>query len=333
MTKRIAIIGDGGWGTALGLSLLRNGHHVRIWGPFPDYIDRVRAGGENVDYLPGVKLPSELEWTADSDHAVEKADVVVLASPTRYFRSVLTSFAGKIPAGSLLVSVAKGLDGRTHHRMTQVAEEVLKAGPVAALSGPSFACEVAAGAPTAVVIACQDAARATALQQVFNGSRFRVYTSDDVVGVELGGTLKNVIAIGVGVSDGLGFGHNARAALITRGLAEIARLGLALGAHPATFAGLSGMGDLVLTCTSRLSRNHTVGERLGRGEKMEAILSGMKQVAEGVDNCITARALAHEARVAVPITEQVHDMVMAGKDPRAAVNDLLTRDPRPERDP
>jgi glycerol-3-phosphate dehydrogenase (NAD(P)+) len=332
MKKRIAVIGDGGWGTALGLTLLRNGHGVRVWGPFPDYITRIRAGGENVDYLPGVKLPPELEWTADAAQAVDGADVVVLASPTKYFRSVISAFAGKIPAGALLVSVAKGLDGQTRHRMTQVAEEVLNLGPVAALSGPSFACEVADRAPTAVVIACQDAERATALQRVFNGPRFRVYTSDDVVGVELGGTLKNVIAVGVGVCDGLGFGHNARAALITRGLAEISRLGLALGAHPATFAGLSGMGDLVLTCTSRLSRNHTVGERLGRGERMETILGGMKQVAEGVDNCITARALAREVGVPVPVTEEVHAIVIEGKDPRAAVDALLGRDPRPERD-
>lgn len=330
--KRIAIIGDGGWGTALGLSLLRNGHSVRIWGPFPDYVARTRERRENVDYLPGVALPPELEWTADSGQAVEGAEVVVLASPTKYFRTVLSSFAGRIPVEALLVSVAKGLDGMTRHRMTEVAEEVLQRGPVAALSGPSFASEVAAGAPTAVVIACRDEARAAALQRVFNGARFRVYTSDDVIGVELGGTLKNVMAIGVGVSDGLGFGHNARAALITRGLAEISRLGQALGAHPATFAGLSGMGDLVLTCTSRLSRNHTVGERLGRGEPMKAILAGMKQVAEGVDNCVTARLLAREAGVPAPVTDEVYAIVMEGKDPRAAVDALLGRGLRAERD-
>lgn len=330
--KQIAIIGDGGWGTALGLALLRNGHRVRIWGPFPEYIARVRASGENIDYLPGVRLPPGLEWTADRGHAVNHAEVVVLATPTKYFRSVLTSFAGLIPPAALVVSVAKGLDEQGHQRMTQVAEEVLGWAPVAALSGPSFASEVAAGLPTAVVIACRDSARAKALQAVFNGSRFRIYTSDDVVGVELGGTLKNVMAIGVGVSDGLGFGHNARAALITRGLAEMTRIGQALGAHAATFAGLSGMGDLVLTCTSRQSRNYTVGERLGRGERMDAILAGMKQVAEGVGNCSIARALAQRLRVPAPITDEVHAIVMEGKDPRAAVDALLGRDPRPERD-
>jgi len=257
---------------------------------------------------------------------------VVLASPTKFMRPVLESFRGLIPGSALLVSVAKGLDAASHRRMTEVARAVLQSGPVAALSGPSFAGEVAAGAPTAVVIACGDPGRAVALQAVFNSRRFRIYTSDDVVGVELGGALKNVIAVAAGVCGGIGFGHSAQAALITRGLAEMTRLGVALGAHPATFAGLSGMGDLVLTCTSRLSRNYTVGERLGRGEKMPAILGGMKQVAEGVVNCAAARALAREAGVPAPIMDEVHAMVNEGKEPHAAVESLLARDPRPERD-
>ena len=237
-----------------------------------------------------------------------------------------------IPASAQVISVAKGLDGEDNCRMTEVAEDVLKAGPVAALSGPSFASEVAAGAPTAVVIACRDHAMADSLQKVFTHQRFRVYTSDDVVGVELGGTLKNVIAVGVGVCDGMGLGHNARAALITRGLAEISRLGVAMGAHPGTFAGLSGMGDLVLTCTSRLSRNYTVGERMGRGEKIADILSGMKQVAEGVENSATARTLAHRLGIPAPITEEVYALVHKGKALQDAVESLLGRDPRPERD-
>lgn len=330
--KRVAIIGDGGWGTALGISLLRAGHTVRIWGPFPEYLDRIRERGENTDYLPGVPLPPALEWIADRAAAVRDADAIVLAVPTKYFRATLAPFAALIPRSALLVSVAKGLDGTTRRRMTQVAGDVLGAGPVAALSGPSFASEVAKGLPAAVTIACSDHARAEALQDVFNHSLFRVYTSDDVVGVELGGTLKNVIAIGVGVSDGLGLGHSASAALITRGLAEITRLGVALGACPATFAGLSGMGDLVLTCTSRLSRNYTVGERIGRGESVSAILGGMKQVAEGVTNCVLARDLAASAGVPVPITEEVCALVAGVKEPRAAVASLLARDPRPERD-
>lgn len=329
--ENITIIGDGGWGTALGLTLLRKGHSVRIWGPFPDYIARIRAGGVNADYLPGVRLPPELEWTADRAEAVDKASVVVLAMPTKYFHSVLTSFAGLIPAGARLISVAKGLDGTDYRRMTEVAEGILQTGPVAALSGPSFASEVARGAPTAVVIASRDAALAVSLQSVFNTQKFRVYTSDDVIGVELGGTLKNVIAVGVGICDGMGLGHNARAALVTRGLAEIIRIGTALGARPDTFAGLSGMGDLVLTCTSRLSRNYSVGERMGRGEKISDILAGMKQVAEGVENSATAWGLARHLSVPAPIAGEVHAMVHEGKSPQAAVDALLGRDPKPER--
>ncbi|MEI6563120.1 MAG: NAD(P)H-dependent glycerol-3-phosphate dehydrogenase [bacterium] len=331
MNKRISIIGDGGWGTALGLTLLLKGHAVRIWGPFPDYIDHVRAAGENKDYLPGVRLPPGLEWTADRAHAVDKADVVVLAMPTKYFRAVLTSFAGLIPSTAQVISVAKGLDGADNRRMTEVSEAILKSGPVAALSGPSFASGVAVGAPTAVVIACRDQAMAASLQVVFNSPKFRVYTSDDVIGVELGGTLKNVIAVGVGVCDGMGLGHNARAALITRGLAEITRVGVAMGARAETFAGLSGMGDLVLTCTSRLSRNYSVGERMGRGEKIGDILAGMKQVAEGVENSATACSLARHLGVPAPIAGEVHAMVFAGKTPQAAVDSLLGRDPKPER--
>lgn len=330
--EKIAIIGDGGWGTALGLSLLRNGHSVRIWGPFPEYIDRVRASRENKDYLPGVRLPAELEWTADRAQAMDQASVVVLAMPTKYFKTVLTSFNGLIPAKARVISVAKGLDGTDNRRMTEVAEGILKSGPVAALSGPSFASEVAVGAPTAVVIASRDLALANSLQTVFNSQKFRIYTSDDVIGVELGGTLKNVIAVGVGVCDGMGLGHNARAALVTRGLAEITRVGVAMGAHANTFAGLSGMGDLVLTCTSRLSRNYSVGERMGRGEKIADILAGMKQVAEGVENSATACSLAQHLAVPAPIAQEVRAMVHEGKSPQAAVESLLGRIPKPEWD-
>lgn len=329
---RVAVIGDGGWGTALGIVLQRNGHDVRIWGPFPDVVAAIRERGENVDYLPGVPLPPQLDWTSDRAEAAAGAEVVVLASPTKFMRQVLESFRGSIAPSALLVSVAKGLDSLTHQRMTEMAESILGSGPVAALSGPSFAGEVAAGAPTAVVIACRDHGRAVALQNLFNSRRFRIYTSDDVVGVELGGALKNVMAVAAGVCGGIGFGHSAQAALITRGLAEMTRLGVGLGANAATFAGLSGMGDLVLTCTSRLSRNYTVGERLGRGEKLDAILGGMKQVAEGIVNCASARALAREMGIPAPIVEEVHALVNQGKEPHAAVESLLARDPRPERD-
>ncbi|HOW96299.1 MAG TPA: NAD(P)H-dependent glycerol-3-phosphate dehydrogenase [Kiritimatiellia bacterium] len=330
---KIAVIGDGGWGTALALILAGNGHEVSVWGPFEDYLRTIRETGENKKFLPGVRLPSALRWTARLDEAAAGAEAVVLATPSRFFRGAVSALAPFLPnPRPLIVSVTKGLDEKTHRRMTEVAGELLGGEAVAALSGPSLAAEVARGVPTAVTIACADMGRAAALQLLFNGPRFRVYTSDDVVGVELGGALKNVIAIAAGVCDGIGFGDNAKAALITRGLAEIGRLGVAMGAHPQTFAGLSGLGDLVVTCASRLSRNRGVGERLGRGESMEAILQGMQQVAEGVWTCGAARDLARSRNVEVPITEEVCAVVHEGKNPRRAVEDLMSRDPRPERE-
>jgi glycerol-3-phosphate dehydrogenase (NAD(P)+) len=329
--NHVAIIGDGGWGTALAVVLHNNGHAVRVWGPFADYIAEIQHRHRNQKFLPDVKLPPEIRWTADKAEVVAGADVVILAVPSRFFRSVVESFAGLIPSSAPVLSVTKGLDEKTGKRMTKVAEELLK-NTVAALSGPSLAAEVARGIPTAVTIACADHATAKTLQDLLMSPSFRVYTSDDVIGVEIGGALKNVIAIAAGVCDGISFGDNTKAALITRGLAEIARLGCALGAHPATFAGLSGMGDLVVTCASRLSRNHMVGERLGRGESIDLILKTMEQVAEGVWTCATARALAHKHGVEVPITEEVCAVVHKGKDPRAAVRDLMGRDPKKERE-
>ncbi len=329
--KRVAILGDGGWGTALALLLHRNGHPVAVWSPFADYADEVRASRENLRYLPGFPLPPDLLWTAERGEAVDGAGVVVLAVPSEYLPGVASSFAGLLPAGARVLSVTKGLDRATRRCMSVVAGEALGAGPVAALSGPSFAEEVARGWPTAVVAACRDPGRAVEIQQVFNSEHFRVYTSDDVVGVELGGALKNVIALAAGVCDGLGLGNNIKAALMTRGLAEIARLGAALGARPATFAGLSGMGDLVLTCTGRLSRNRRFGERVGAGEPPDAVRAGMVQVAEGVVNSVNARALAREAGVDMPIVEEVCRVLFEGRSPREAVGALMAREPRPER--
>lgn len=329
--NHVAIIGDGGWGTALAVVLHHNGHAVRVWGPFADYIAEIQHRHKNEKFLPGIKLPPDIHWTADKAEAVAGADVVILAVPSHYFRSVLESLAGLIPSSSPVLSVTKGLDEKTGMRMTEVAEEILKR-PVAALSGPSLAAEVARGIPTAVTIACTNRPTAKALQDLLMNPSFRVYTSDDVIGVEIGGALKNVIAIAAGVCDGISFGDNTKAALITRGLAEITRLGCALGAQPATFSGLSGMGDLVVTCASRLSRNHSVGERLGRGESIDQILKNMEQVSEGVWTCATARALAKKHDVEVPITEEVYAVIHKGKDPRAAVRDLMGRDPKAERE-
>ena len=328
--KQIAILGDGGWGTALALNLIQNGHQVRMWSAFPKYIERIRKEGQNPLYLPGVPLPDSLFWTADPDEAVDKADVVVLAIPSKYCRGVFQSFAGKLPSACSVISASKGMDKDTNQRITELAGEILGHHPVAALSGPSFAIEVARSMPTAVVIACADLQHANILQSVFMNPRFRVYTSNDIIGVELGGALKNVIAIAVGVSDGLGFGDNTRAALITRGLAEITRLGCSLGARSETFAGLSGLGDLVATCTSQRSRNRSVGERLGHSEPIEQIVNSMKQVAEGVSNCEIARALAHEKQVRVPIIEKIYEVMYQNKNPQEAVRVLMTRTARME---
>lgn len=328
---KAAVIGDGGWGTALAGLLCGNGHEVTLWGPFPDYVARLRESRENPLYLPGVPLPERLCLTADPAEAAAGADLAILAVPTQFFRGVMERFRGLFPDGTLFVSVAKGFDPETGDRMSAVAEQALGAGPVVALSGPSHAEEVARRAPTAVAAACRDHALAVRAQEALMSNRFRVYTSDDVVGVEMGGAMKNVIALAVGICDGLGFGDNTRAALITRGLAEIARLGVACGAHPATFAGLSGIGDLIVTCTSRLSRNRGVGERIGKGESLAQVKAGMKQVAEGVTNCVTALALARKKEIEAPITEEVHAILYEGRKPDEVLDLFMARRAKSER--
>ena len=327
---KACIVGDGGWGTALGMLLLGNGHEVTLWGPFEDYLSEVRATGENSRYLPGVKLPKELKWTHDVDEAVADAGIVVIATPSHFYRNVCRKFAGKIPGGADVVSVAKGFCEETRARLSVTAAEELGVKRVAAWSGPSHAEEVSRGVPTAVVIASDDIGQARRLQEIFSGPLFRVYTSVDPVGVELGGAVKNVLALAVGMSDGLGFGDNSRAALITRGLAEMARLGAALGGQPDTFAGLSGIGDLVVTCTSRHSRNRGVGERLGRGETIDGITSSMKQVAEGVWNCRIVVELAGAQGIEMPICEAVQAVLEGRMTPRDAVSMLMGRDAKHE---
>lgn len=328
---KTVIIGDGGWGTALATVLLGNGHEATLWGPFPEYVAQMRETRANPLYLPGVALPASLALTADPAEACAGADLAVMAVPTKFYRSVLNRFKGIIPADALLVSVAKGFDPQTGERMSAVAEEVLGQGPVVALSGPSHAEEVARRAPTCVVAACRDHNHAVRAQEAFIGNRFRVYTSDDVVGVEMGGALKNVIALAVGMCDGLGFGDNSRAALITRGLAEMSRLGVAYGANPGTFAGLSGIGDLIVTCTSKLSRNRSVGERIGRGETLAQVTGSMKQVAEGVTNCVSARELALKVGVQAPVINEVHAILYEGRKPEDVLDLFMARSAKPER--
>jgi len=327
----ITIIGDGGWGTAIGLLLHSYGHRVTLWGPFAEHLDEIRASRENSRYLPGIALPDDLRWIADPAGAVAGAEAVVLAVPSKFYSSVCASFAGLITTpGTLVVSLTKGLCEKTHRRMSEIARSTLGLDTIAVLSGPSHAEEVARGIPTAVVAAADDEAIAQRAQQLFNGPLFRVYTSTDTLGVEIGGAVKNVIAIAVGASDGLGFGDNTRAALITRGLAEITRFGIALGARPETFSGLSGVGDLIVTCTSRHSRNHAVGERLGRGENIEAILGSMKMVAEGVWNARAIHSLAQTHGVEMPITDAVHAVCYESFSARTAVETLMARDMKPE---
>ncbi len=326
---KVTVIGDGGWGTALAMVLERNGHEVIVWGPFDNYLDEVRIFKENITYLPGVKLPSSIQWTSNHENAVEEADLIVLVVPSRYYKSVVEDFKPFIPENALIVSATKGLNEETHERMSEVAEKIVGR-EVAVLSGPSHAEEVARGVPCAVAIAARDHDMAEKIQHLFLNDSFRVYTLEDVVGVELGGALKNVVAVAAGISDGLGFGDNTKAALMTRGIAEITRLGTALGAQPETFMGLSGIGDLMVTCMSQHSRNRGVGERLGKGETLEDIMGSMKMVAEGVWNCQAATELAAGLGIDVPIAREVNAVVHAGKDPKQAMMDLMSRAPKPE---
>lgn len=326
----LTILGDGGWGTALALKLLANGHAVTLWGPFTDYLDEIRTSRENRKYLPGVALPDALRIEADAAAALAGADGAVLAVPSKFYRTVLESVRAGLAPETHLLSVAKGLDPATHRRLSEVAAEILERPSIAVLSGPSHAEEVARDTPTAVTVASADHHEAVWWQAAFNSATFRIYTVTDVTGVEMGGALKNVIAIAAGISDGLGFGDNTKAALMTRGLAEITRMGAAMGADPATFSGLSGIGDLMVTCMSRHSRNRGVGEKIGRGESLEAILGGMAMVAEGVWTAPEAVRLAGDLGVELPICSAVAAVLDGRLRPAEAVRLLMDRDPKQE---
>lgn len=330
---RIAVIGAGSWGTALANLLAKKGLEVILWAYERELVERLQTTWVNDLYLAEIKLDGRMQFTADLAAAVNGRQVVVLVSPSQVMRRVVEQLRPHLERDCLLVSAAKGIENDTLLLMSEVLEQVL-GGAVASrcayLSGPSFAREVAAELPTAVAIAADDGEVARTAQELFHTDYFRVYTNPDVVGTELGGALKNVIALAAGVSDGLGFGHNARAALITRGLVEMARLGAAKGAQAETFAGLAGMGDLVLTCTGDLSRNRTVGMELGRGRRLGEILGGMRMVAEGVKTTLSAYQLAQKLGVAMPITEQMYRILYADKPPRLAVSELMMRQQRAE---
>ena len=326
----ITIIGTGGWGTALAVLLHGNGHKIALWGRLPEEVEPIIAAGENKAFLPGVKIPKGIVLTLDTKAAVRGAELVVLAVPSHGMRPICGKLREFLPSGIPLVSVAKGIENESGARMSEVIGEVLKTKHVVVLSGPSHAEEVGRGTPTAVVVASQNAEHATRVQQVLMNERFRVYTHDDVVGVELGGALKNVIAIAAGLCDGIGFGDNTKAALCTRGLAEMTRLGLALGARRETFFGLSGVGDLMVTAFSRHSRNRWFGERLGKGETVEQITASTQMIAEGMKTAKSAWQLAQRHGVDVPITREVYAIIYEGKPPQKAVRDLMARDAKPE---
>ena len=327
---KIAVIGDGGWGTANAMLLAGYGHDVTLWGAFPDYVEEMRRTRRNEKFLKGVSLPGNLTLTADRAEAVKGAEVVVLAPPSKYFTSVVEGFRGLVTKDMLVVSITKGLCEKTNRRMTDLGAEILGTGPLVALAGPTHAEEVARGIPTAIVAACADEARAKRVQEIWSGPLFRVYTSADPVGVEIGGAVKNVLAIAVGCSDGMGFGDNTRAALITRGLVEMKRFVLAYGGTPETLSGLAGIGDLIVTCTSKHSRNHSVGERLGKGERIADILGSMQMVAEGVWNSKVVHEIAKRLGVEMPICELVHALCYKGFDAKDAVKMMMERELKSE---
>ena len=330
---RCTILGAGSWGTALGATLASKGFPVCLWDKDAPVLEAIAHKHENTRYLPGLSLPPTITAKPDVARALEGAELVVFAVPSQAVRQVAIESKRLLHAGVPLCSVAKGIEVDTLMTMSEVLEDVL---PVPMhpyltfLSGPSFAKEVAAGLPTAVTIAGRWERISKQVQDAFHTRTFRPYTSTDVVGVEVGGCVKNVIAIAAGLSDGMGFGANARAALITRGLAEIGRLAVRKGANPMTLGGLSGLGDLVLTCSSEQSRNHTVGFELGRGKKLEDIQRALGQVAEGVLNARSTRDLARKLKVEMPISEMVYRVLYEGQAPRQAVGELMNREMKPE---
>jgi glycerol-3-phosphate dehydrogenase (NAD(P)+) len=333
MSERIGVVGAGSWGTALANLLARKGHHVVVWSYEEDVAHAISREHRNTRYLTEITLAPQLEATTSLAAAVTDAAFIVSVSPAQHVRAVMTAAAPYIREDAIVIGASKGIETESLKTMAQVHAEVLPqrtASRACFLSGPSFALEVGQEQPTAVTIASHDAGAATLAQEVFQTPYFRCYTSNDVIGVELGGALKNVIAVAAGMAVGLGLGHNATAALITRGLAEITRLGVQLGANPLTLAGLAGMGDLILTCTGGLSRNRHVGVELGRGRTLDDVLGEMTMVAEGVQTTRAAHALALRAGIEMPIVAEVHAVLFEGRTAAEAVENLMMREPKAE---
>lgn len=319
---KITILGDGGWGTALSIYLHEKGNDVYLWSNFPDYAEVLKKGRENIKFLPGVKIPDGIKIGTD----IEEGELAVLAIPSKYMRNICR----KIKKAKYLLSVAKGIETDSLKRMSEVIQEEIPGVSVAVLSGPSHAEEVSRKLPTAVVTSSGDIKLAEYIQKIFMGDKFRVYTTTDVVGVELGGALKNVIAIAVGICDGLGLGDNSRAALMTRGMAEIARLGAAMGARRETFTGLSGIGDIIVTCISKYSRNLRFGHMLAQGKTVNDALTSTEMVIEGVTTSSAAYELSKKHNVEMPICNEVYQIIHRGKSYKLAIQDLMKRAPKQE---
>jgi len=332
MFERVTILGDGAMATVCSLLLLQGGHSVTLWGAFEESIDRIRQTREN-QLLPGVKIPHGVRLTANEHDCFDDCTLILSAIPTQFLRSVWTRLRPHVPAEVPVVSVSKGIENHTLLRPTQVISDTLgarQARKLAVLSGPNIAGELARYLPGTAVAASEDAELASRVQAAFSTQWFRVYTNFDVIGTELAGATKNVIAIAAGILDGLAAGDNAKAALVTRGLVEITRLGVAMGAKQETFQGLAGLGDLITTCVSPLGRNRSVGEQIGRGQKLEDILGQLKSVAEGVPTTKSLFELSRRFNVEMPITQAVHSVLFEGKDVLHALSDLMSRDPKAE---
>lgn len=321
---KIAVIGSGGWGTAISMLLANKGNSVYLWSWIQEETDRLNRDRENKEFLPDIKFSDNIICTHDMSECIDGAEVIVTAAPSPATRVTAKGMAPYVKEGQKIVNISKGLEGNL--RLSEVYKEEIPQADISVLSGPSHAEEVSRGIPTTVVVASQSRETAEFLQDVFMDKTFRVYTSDDIIGVELGGALKNVIALCAGISDGLGYGDNTKAALITRGIAEITRLGVAMGASATTFAGLSGLGDLIVTGTSTLSRNHTAGELLGQGMKLQEVLDKVHMVVEGVNTATSAYGLGKKYNVVTPIIDQAYNVLYCDTDPRDAVNNLMTRE-------
>lgn len=325
--KQITFLGAGSWGTALAILLAKNGHKVILWSKIDEEVQMLAEHREHLHRLPGVKLPSSIEITGNLEQAVAQGtDLIVFAVASPFVRSTAKEVSNMIPQGQRLVNVAKGVEEDTLMTLCAIIKEEIPQAEVAVLSGPSHAEEVSVGVPTTVVVGADRKEYAEDLQEMFMNDRFRVYTSSDVLGIELGGSIKNVIALAAGICDGLGCGDNTKAALITRGITEITRLGVAMGAKPETFAGLSGIGDLIVTCTSTHSRNHNAGYLIGQGYTMQAAMDEVKQVVEGVHSAKAARKLAEKYQVSMPIVEGINKVLFEGLSAQKAMGLLLTRD-------